>query len=308
MRVFVTGATGAIGRPLVAHLAASGHQVIGTTRSERGRALLNERGATSVILDVLNAESVREAIERVQPDVVIDQLTSLPKSYSTEAMQAAFELHRRVRLEGGSNVQSAAQEFGVRRYIVQSGAFVFAPGEGLADENTPLAIDGPPRVAATARMLADVERRAQESTGMEVVILRYGAFYGPGAWFDKDGDTAAQVRGGRIPVVGLGQGVWSFVHVEDAAAATVTALRGAPGTYNIVDDLPAEFRVWLTAFASWFGAPAPPKITEEQALGVAGPDFVYYATRSRGASNAKARTEFTFSPRRLTCVGDAAQR
>src|SRR5436190_15250158 len=176
MRVFVTGATGAIGRPLVAHLAASGHQVIGKTRSERGRALLNERGATPLILDVLNADSVREAIDRVQPDVVIDQLTSLPKSYSTQAMQAAFELHRRVRLEGGANVQSAAQEAGARRYIVQSGAFVFAPGEGLSDENAALAIDAPPGIAATALMLADVEQRAHPATNMEVVILRYGAF------------------------------------------------------------------------------------------------------------------------------------
>jgi nucleoside-diphosphate-sugar epimerase len=250
-----------------------------------------------VILDALNKEAVGEAIERAEPDVVIDELTSLPKSYSQEAMQSAFEAHRRVRLEGGANVQAAAEKSGARRYIVQSGAFVLAPGEGLADEITPHAFDGPPGIAATAHMLADVERRAKESA-MQVVILRYGAFYGPGAWFDRNGDMADQVRAGRLPIAGQGQGVWSFVHVEDAAAATAASLRGAPGIYNVVDDQPMEFGVWLRAFAAWLGAPPPPRITEEQALGIAGADFVFYATQSRGASNAKARSEFGFSPRR----------
>jgi nucleoside-diphosphate-sugar epimerase len=140
---------------------------------------------------------------------------------------------------------------------------------------------------------------------MEVVVLRYGVFYGPGAWFDKDGDIADQVRSGLVPIVGQGRGVWSFVHVEDAAAATVAALRGAPGIYNIVDDQPTELGVWLPAFADWVGAPPPPKVSREEALGVANPDFVYYATRLRGASNTKARSEFGFRPRRLEWLGQA---
>jgi len=306
MKVFVAGATGAIGRPLVANLIASGHQVIGTTKSERGRALLVELGATPVILDALNAEAVQAAIERVRPHVVVDELTALPKHYTSEAMQDAFALHLRLRIEGGANVHRAAEESGVRRYVVQSGAFVFAPGQGLADERAPFAVDAPAGVAATARMYDDVERRAQQSPKMEVLILRYGIFYGPGAWFDKDGDIADQVRSRRFPVIGQGQGVWSFVHVADAAAATVAALRGAPGIYNIVDDQPIGLGVWLPAFADWVSAPPPPKITEEEALSVANRDFVYYATRLRGASNAKARSEFGFRPRRLEWLGHAA--
>ena len=163
------------------------------------------------------------------------------------------------RIEGGANVQRAAEESGVRRYVVQSGAFVFAPGQGLADERAPFAVDAPAGVAATARMYDDVERRAQQSPKMEVLILRYGIFYGPGAWFDKDGDIADQVRSRRFPVIGQGQGVWSFVHAADAAAATVAALRAAPGIYNIVDDQPIGLGVWLPAFADWVGAPPPPK-------------------------------------------------
>src|SRR5260370_25816300 len=166
MKVFGAGATGAIGRPLVANLTANGHQVVGTTKSERGRAQLVELGATPVILDALNGEAVRVAIERARPDIVIDELTSLPKNYTSEAMQAAFALHLRLRIEGGANVQRAAEESGVRRYIVQSGGFVAAPGLGLADESAPFAFDAPLGVAATTRIFTDVERPAQQSTQM----------------------------------------------------------------------------------------------------------------------------------------------
>jgi nucleoside-diphosphate-sugar epimerase len=299
MKVFLAGAAGAIGRPLVANLIAAGHRVTGMTRSERGGRLLAELGANSVIVDALNATAIRAAIDHARPDVVIDELTSLPQHYTKEALQAAFGTHRRLRLEGGANLQRAAEAMGARRYIVQSGAFLAAPGPGLAEESALFAVQASPGAAATAQMFAEVERRALRASRLEVVVLRYGIFYGPGAWFARDGDMADQARQGRIPVAGDGQGVWSFIHVEDAAAATVAALECEPGIYNVVDDHPSELGVWLPAFAQWVGAEPPVRLSEAEALRMAGADFVYYATRLRGASNAKARAELEFRPRQL---------
>jgi len=258
-----------------------------------------------VIVDALNAEAVHTAIERARPDVVIDQLTSLPKHYTPEAMQAAVEPNRRLRLEGGANVRKAAEYAGARRYIVQSAGFLAAPGTGLADESAPFAVDAPPGVAASARLYTEVERQAKQSTALETVILRYGIFYGPGAWFDADGDIADQLRKRQFPMVGDGEGVWSFVHVEDAAAATVAAIRGARGIYNIVDDQPSPLRVWLPAFARSVGAPPPAPMTEAEALQRAGPELVYYSMRLRGASNLRAKEEFGFRPRRLEWLAAA---
>jgi len=306
MKVFLAGSTGAIGRPLAAALAASGHQVTGTTRSERGRVFLTGLGVTPVILDALNAEAVQAAIKRSSPDVVIDQLTALPTRYRRDELLIAFEPNRRLRIEGGANLLKAAEAAGVQRYIVQSGGFLAAPGVGLADESTPFAVDGPPGVAANARMYEEIERRATQSASLDAVILRYGIFYGPGTWFNRDGDIVDQLRSRMFPIVGAGEGVWSFIHVEDAASATVASINGAPGVYNIADDQPIALRDWLPAFADSVGAPRPGTITEADALQAAGPEFVYYAMRLRGASNAKARGKLDFQPRRLPWL-DAAR-
>jgi nucleoside-diphosphate-sugar epimerase len=238
-------------------------------------------------------------MERVRPDTVIEELTSLPKHYTPDEMRAAAERDRRVRLEGGSNVYNAARAAGVHRYIVQSTGFFYAPGRGLATEEDPLAADGSPAVSASVRTYMRVEERVLGGKDLEGVALRYGFFYGPGTWFTDDGDIAGQVRERKYPITGSGQGVWSWVHVEDAAAATAAALECAPGVYNIVDDDPSPLSVWLPAFAAAVGAPDPPRITEPEALQSAGPDFVYYAAQLRGASNAKAKGEMGFVPRRL---------
>jgi nucleoside-diphosphate-sugar epimerase len=144
-----------------------------------------------------------------------------------------------------------------------------------------------------------LEKRVLGAGELQGVALRYGFFYGPGTWFTNDGDVASQVRERKYPITGSGQGVWSWVHVEDAAAATVAALECTPGVYNIVDDDPSELAVWLPAFAAFVEAPEPPRVSEEEVLRSAGPDPVYYATRLRGASNRKAKGELGLSPRRL---------
>ncbi len=299
MRIFLAGATGAIGRPLIARLLARGHRVVGMTSSVRGLAILRENGADGVVADALDTQAVRAAIEKARPDVVIEELTSLPKHYTPEEMRAAAERDRQVRLEGGHNLHAAARECGARRYIVQSTGFFYAPGPGLATEEDSLAANASPAVSASVRTYMQVEDRVLGAKDLDGVALRYGFFYGPGTWFTEDGDIAGQVRERKYPLTGSGQGVWSWIHIEDAADATAAALKCAPGIYNIVDDDPSELSVWLPAFAAAVGAPEPPHISEEEALRNSGPDFVYYATSLRGASNARAKRELGFAPRQL---------
>jgi nucleoside-diphosphate-sugar epimerase len=186
----------------------------------------------------------------------------------------------------------------VRRYLLQSSGFWYAPGEGLADEGEPFAYAASRAVAAGSRRYAELERTAA-TAGIDFVALRYGFFYGPGTWFNADGDIGDQVRRRQVPVIGEGQGVWNWVHIEDAAAATTAALDCAPGAYNLVDDDPSPQHRWLPAFASAVGAPLPPRISEAEAMVTLGPDTVYYATRLRGAANAKAKRELNFRPRPL---------
>jgi nucleoside-diphosphate-sugar epimerase len=203
-------------------------------------------------------------------------------------------------LEGGANVLAAAQAAGVRRYLRQSIAFWGAPGPGLADETTPLALDASPAVAADIRVVAEIEDRLLGNPKLEGIALRYGFFYGPGTWFNPDGDVARQVRQRQFPIVGDGQGVWSWLHIEDAATATVAAAeQGRPGIYLIANDEPLAVRQWLPAFAHWLGALPPPQVSAEEVLQTGGADAVYYGTRLRGASNAKAKRELKFQPRPL---------
>jgi nucleoside-diphosphate-sugar epimerase len=202
----------------------------------------------------------------------------------------------------------AAQAAGVQRYLRQSVAFWAIPGLGLADEETPLALDASPAVAAEARVITELERRLLGNSNIEGIALRYGFFYGPGTWFHPNGDVAQQVRQQRFPIVGSGGGVWSWLHIEDAAIATVSAAeQGHPGIYLITNDQPLAVRKWLPAFAQWLNAPPPPEISAEDAMKASGgADAVYYGTRMRGVSNAKAKRELYFRPRPLEWVVDAA--
>lgn len=299
MKVFVAGATGAIGRPLVSALVAARHEVVGMTSSERGLSDLRQLGANGVVVDALDSGAVSAAIGRARPDAVIEELTSLPKDYTPEAMRAAAARDRRLRLEGGRNLHNAARAAGAKRYIVQSTGFFYGPGPGLAAETDSLAVNASPGVAGSVRTYLRIEERVLGSQAPEGVALRYGFFYGPRTYHDPEtGSISQQVRQRRYPVVGSGAGVSSFVHVEDAAAATVAALECEPGIYNIVDDDPSELGVWLPEFARFLGAPPPPRVSEEEAQ-TDGADVVYYAMRLRGARNDRARQKLGFAPRRL---------
>jgi 2-alkyl-3-oxoalkanoate reductase len=299
MRVLIAGATGAIGRPLIRRLKKDRYTVFALARSPESSHALTQLGAEPVAADVLDAASVKAAIDRARPDAVINELTSLPRRYTAAEMRAAAERDSTVRIEGNENLLAALRDMGDCRYLLQSSAFWYAPGDGLADESASFAFDASPAVAAGARRYAQLEAAALATPGIEFVGLRYGFFYGPGTWFHNDGDMGEQVREQRVPVIGDGNGVWSWVHIEDAAAATAEALECPPGAYNIVDVDPASQRVWLPAFARAVGAPAPSRVTEEEALAALGPDTVYYATRLRGASSDKAKREWNFQPRPL---------
>lgn len=308
MKIFVAGGTGVIGRPMVARLLANGHSVVALVRSKENTEALVKQGIEPAVADVFDPEALKAVVTRSQPEVVIEQLTALPRTYTREAMMAAAPLNSRIRLEGGANVLAAAQAAGVRRYVRQSIAFWAVPGPGLADEDTPLVSDAPPAVAADVSVIRELERRLFETPDIEVIAMRYGFFYGPGTWFNPDGDVARQVRERQFPIVGNGEGVWSWLHIDDAAMATVAAAeQGNTGVYIVANDRPLPVREWLSAFAQFVNAPPPPQVSIEDALATSGgADAVYYATQMRGVSNAKARRELNFRPRPLEWTLHAA--
>ena len=307
MKIFVAGGTGAIGRRLLTALVARRHEVVALTRSpEKSRALLDE-GIEPAVADALDTDAVAALVRRAQPEIVIEQLTALPGTYTRQALTAAAGCNARLRLEGGANVLAAARAAGVRRYLRQSIGFRAVPGPGLANEDTPLAFDASPGVAADARVVTELENRLLGARDIEGIALRYGFFYGPGTWFHADGDVAGQVRAQQFPIVGNGEGVWSWLHIDDAAIATVGAAeRGNPGIYLIADDQPFAVRQWLPAFARWLSAPPPLHISVAEVLRTSGQDAVYYGTQMSGASNEKARRELAFRPRPLEWIADRA--
>lgn len=295
MRVFVAGASGAIGQPLIAELIRKGHKVTGMTHSEAGARKLREYGEEVAIADALDGDAVEAALRASGAEAVIDELTSIPKTPSELPAYAARD--HKLRIEGGGNLHRAALACGVRRYIQQSSGFFLEANGSLADESSPFALNASPGIASYAQMYADLERRVLESS-IEGVALRYGFFYGPNTWYNPDGGAADEIRKQLFPVIVGGQAKWSFVHIEDAARATAAALTADPGKYVVVDDDASPVSVWLPSFASFVGAPPPPFTTEDQALQTAGEDAVYYQTRLCGASNAKAKRELHFTPRK----------
>jgi nucleoside-diphosphate-sugar epimerase len=298
MRVFVAGATGAVGEPLITELLKQGHSVVGMTTSETSAKLLETQGALPAIVDALDAAAVEAALRRSEAEIVIDELTSLPKDQSELPKYAAGDA--RLRLEGGGNLFRAAIAVRVRRYLQQSSGFFLTATRGsLADECSRLDVNASPGVAASARTYQELEARLFSSDAIEGVALRYGFLYGPKTWYDPGGSAAVTVMRRQNPIIGMGQGVWSFVHVKDAAIATVAALAAEAGVYNIVDDDPSPQNVWLPAFAKSVGAPTPPQISATEAKLVAGEDAVYYATKLHGASNAKAKRLLGWKPRSL---------
>jgi nucleoside-diphosphate-sugar epimerase len=230
--------------------------------------------------------------------VVVHQLTALPERFEPRRKDI-YDATNRLRTEGGRHLIDAARAAGARRLISQSIAFAYEPGPepDVKDEDAPLATNVPPPFDGGVRAVAEMERMVVGAEGLEGVVLRYGWFYGPRTYFADDGSTTAEVRRRRFPVVGRGSGLFSFVHVDDAAAATVAALdRGATGVYNVVDDEPAPMREWLPAFARAVGAPKPLRVPVWLARLVGG-KMAGMMSALPGASNAKARRELGWEPR-----------
>jgi nucleoside-diphosphate-sugar epimerase len=298
MRVFVAGATGAIGRPLIPKLIEAGHEVTGMTRSEERAAKLREAGVRAAVCDVFDEEQVRQEVRAAGTEALVHELTDLPDALNLRD-HSTYEGTNRLRREGTRILLDAAQAAGARRFVAQSIAFAYLPeGEWVKDEDAALMTDAPPPFGEGARTLDEMERAVVGADGLQGLVLRYGWFYGPGTYFASDGSTAAEVRRRRYPVVGGGQGVTSFIHVDDAADATVAAVeRGASGIYNVVDDDPAPMREWIPEYAKALGAKRPFRVPAFVARLVAGKEAAAMATTLRGASNAKAKRELGWQPR-----------
>lgn len=298
MRVFVAGASGAIGRPLIRQLIAAGHEVTGMTRREDRAAEIRAAGAEAAVCDVYDEAALQEAFSAARPEVVVNQLTSLPDRY--DPRKASFyEETDRLRGEGARKLIAAAGKAGARRFVSQSIAFLYAPeGSWVKDEQARPHEEAPGHFRHAIEALVQHEREVVEAADLEGLILRYGQFYGPGTYFAPDGHLGGEVAKRRFPIVGAGTGTFSFIHVEDAAGATVAALdHGGPGIYNVVDDDPAPLHEWLPVYAEALGAKPPRRAPAWLVRVVAGRAVVDNALGLRGASNARAKRELGWRPR-----------
>jgi len=297
MRVFVAGASGAIGRRLVPQLLEAGHEVTGMTRSEESAERIRATGASAVVCDVFNREQLDAAMLDAAPEVVVHQLTALPTAYDIRKVD--YGPTNRVKTEGTRNLLDAARAAGAGRVVAQSIAFLYAPEGGRVKvEEDPTFTDAPAPFDSGVRAAVEMEEQVTGTPGLEGLVLRYGQFYGPGTYYAHDGNLAEETRKRRQPIVGGGTGVFSFIHVDDAAAATVAAIeRGAPGIYNVVDDDPAAMREWVPVYAEALGAKRPLRVPKWVARLAAGRMAASMATELRGASNAKAKRELGWQPR-----------
>ena len=299
MKVFLAGATGAIGKQLVPQLVQAGHEVTGMTRSRDKADLVRSLGARPVVADALDPEAVGRAVSEAEPDAIVHELTAIPPQLDMRNIDRSFALTNRLRTEGTGHLLSAARAAGVERFVAQSfaGWPYAAEGGPVKSEDDPLDPNPPANIAQTLAAIRHLEQAVTEAGG---IVLRYGGFYGPGTNMSVDppGEMVEMIRGRKVPLVGDGGGVWSFVHVEDAAAATVKAPeRGEPGIYNVVDDEPAPVSEWLPGIASAVGAKPPRRVPRAIARLLAGEAAVRMMTESRGASNAKAKSELGWRPR-----------
>jgi len=297
MRIFLAGATGAVGRRLVPLLVEAGHEVTGTTRDPARAGDLRAAGAEPAVVDALDREAVLAAVAKAEPDVVVHQLTALRGIGNPRAFERDFAPTNRLRTEGTDILLAAARAAGVRRFVAQSfGGWPYERTGGPVKDET-AALD--PHPAPNARSTLDGIRYLEAAvTGFPGgIALRYGGFYGPGTSLSGGGEHLEMVRKRRFPIVGDGRGVWSFCHIDDAAGATLTAVeRGAPGVYNVADDEPAPVSEWLPALARAVGAPPPRRVPAWLARPLLGPQGMVMMTSARGMSNAKAKRELAWTP------------
>jgi nucleoside-diphosphate-sugar epimerase len=301
MKIFVAGGTGVISRGLIPRLVVAGHEVVATTRSEANLDALRGLGAEAVVCDALEPGQLEQAISTGAPEVVVNQLTALPARFKPKQIAAELATTNLLRSLGSRTLMGAASEAGVRRVVAQSVAFAYVPGPSLAREEDPLYLGAPGGFDRSVSAILDLEAATLGDAEVEGIVLRYGYLYGPGTHYAADGSIAVDVRRRRFPIVGAGEGIFSFVHVDDAVDATLAAIESSTdGVYNIVDDDPAKVRRWLPAYAQALGAPAPLRVPTWVARLAAGPYGVYVMTAMRGASNRKAATELAWRPARAS--------
>jgi nucleoside-diphosphate-sugar epimerase len=302
MRVFVAGATGAIGRQLVPRLVSAGHEVTGMTRSESKQGVIRELGAVPVVADALDPEQVAEVVGRARPEVIVHQLTALSGVERYTERDAAPT--NRLRTDGTDHLLSAGQAVGVRRFVAQGvagfGAYARSGGPVKSEEDP---LDPAPvrEMRETLAAIRHLEKAVLGAEWTEGIVLRYGVFYGPGTSLARGAEQFELVRKRKFPLVGDAGGVWSFIHVADAAEATVAAVEhGSRGVYNVVDDDPAPVAEWLPALAQTLGGKKPLRVPRFVGRLFAGEPGVVMMTEIRGASNDKAKRELGWRPAHST--------
>jgi nucleoside-diphosphate-sugar epimerase len=300
MKVFVVGATGAIGSQLVPMLVENGHEIVATTRTPEKAGLLRALGAEPVVADALDREAVLEAVVRAEPEAVVHQATALSGVFNLKHFSRTFEQTNRLRTLGTDNLVAAARAAGARGFVAQgfAGWPYASEGQAVRTEEDPFEPSPPEEMRSTVDALRHLEAAVLGAEDLEGIVLRYGGFYGPGTSLGDGGVMVEGVRKRQLPVVGDGAGWTSFLHIEDAAAATVAALeRGAPGVYNIVDDEPAPASEWIPELAKAVGAKPPRHVPAWLAKPLIGEAGVWLMTKAPGASNAKAKSELGWIPR-----------
>jgi 2-alkyl-3-oxoalkanoate reductase len=299
MKVFVAGGTGAIGKQLIAQLVAADHDVVATTRSAKRAEEVQRLGGEPAIADGLDEHAIVEAVRRAEPEVVIHEMTALAGKADLRHFDRMFATTNKLRTRGTDYLIRAAQEAGARRLIVQSytGWPNIREGGAVKTEEDPLDPDPPKWQRESMAAFLHIEKVVPGAEGLEGVVLRYGSLYGPGTGL-MSSEAVELLRKRQFPIVGDGAGVWSFIHVDDAASATVAALdHGAPGIYNIVDDDPAPAAEWIPYLAEVIGAKPPRRLPAWLGRILAGDVAVSMMTRIRGSSNAKAKRELDWEPR-----------
>jgi nucleoside-diphosphate-sugar epimerase len=298
MKVFVAGATGAVGKRLLPLLVGRGHEVLGMTRSRP--EVVWELGGEPVVADGLDRDAVVDAIVMAEPDVVVHELTALSGIGDMRKLEREFALTNRLRTEGTDNLLAGARAAGARKFVAQSFAGWPYEREGslIKDEDAPLDPHPPAAFRSMLEAIGYLERTVAGADGIDGIVLRYGGFYGPGTSLAPGGEHFEAVRKRKFPIVDGGGGIWSFAHIDDVASATLAAIeRGHRGIYNIVDDEPAPVREWLPQLASILGAKPPRHLPKWLARPLAGEAAVVMMTEVRGASNKKAKRELGWEPR-----------
>jgi len=297
MRVFVAGATGAVGRRLVPSLVRAGHSVVGLTHTPSKAGFVREFGAEPVVADALDERAIRAAVVAARPDVIVHELTDLKGASDLRKFDRGFASSNRLRTTGTDHLLAAARDCGVKRFVAQSfcGWPYARVGGPVKSEEDPLDPNPPAQMRRTLDAIRYLERAVTTSAAPEGVVLRYGAFYGPDTGM-CDAALIEQIRRRRVPLIGGGEAWWSFLHIDDAVEATALAVENGVGVFNVVDDDPAPVHQWLPALAAMLGAKPPFGVPAWFARLAAGEHLVVMMTQSRAGSNAKARQELNWRP------------